>query len=198
MSKYHYTYLIEVLEPTDSRKYYIGARSSDCYPTEDNYYGSSKYLKSWIKENGKHKLVKKILAIWPTREHAIEHEIRLHDEFNVALNEEYFNRSKQKTTGFDTSGMVSGWKGKSPSEETLEKMRLAAKSRVSPNKGTTLSEEQKKKISETKLKNPYKHTEEHKAKMRQRFKKKQTCPTCGKVGSGPVMYRHHFSNCKVI
>src|SRR6056300_1623282 len=107
--KTHYTYMLEVLEPTDSRKYYVGARSCDGDPKKDNYYSSSKYVKQWIKENGKDKVKKTILAIWPTRELAFEHEMRIHDHYEVHLNEEFFNRSKQLVSGFTTYGMESPW-----------------------------------------------------------------------------------------
>lgn len=196
--KTHYTYMIEVLEPTDQRRYYVGVRSCDGSIIDDKYYlGSSKYLKQWIKENGKDKIKKTILAIWPTRELAMEHEIRIHDHFEVHLNEEFFNKSKQSVSGFTTYGMESPWKGKTFSKESLEKLSESCMGRPSPWKGKTCSEEMKQKIRESKAKNPYRHTEEHKQKMRERFKQKTECPHCGKIGSGPVMYKYHFTNCKV-
>lgn len=190
--KYHYTYMIEVLNPIDSRKYYIGVRSSTCKPENDNYYGSSIHLKAWFKENGKDHVKKTILARWNTREEAISHEILLHDCFNVNTNDEFFNRSKQKTTGFDTTGMISPWKGKTPSKETREKMSLAKRGKLTWQNGKPCSEEQKRKIIETKLKNPYKHSEEVINKM----KIQSTCHYCNLTGNGSAMKRWHFDNCK--
>ena len=188
--------MLEVLEPTDSRKYYVGARSCEGDPKKDNYYSSSKYVKQWIKENGKDKVKKTILAIWPTRELAFEHEMRIHDHYEVHLNEEFFNRSKQLVSGFTTYGMESPWKGKKASDETKEKIRQAALGRPSPWKGAIVSDEIKQKISKAKLAKNHKHTEEYKEFMRKRFSRIETCPHCEKQGSGPVMYKYHFTNCK--
>jgi hypothetical protein len=103
---HHYTYKIIANNPTDTRRYYIGVRSCKCWPTEDvNYFGSCRKFKRWQKAQGTGGLEKKILAIWPSRELALEHEIRLHDMFDVAVDPEYWNRSKQTSTGFDTTGV---------------------------------------------------------------------------------------------
>lgn len=46
------------------------------------------------------------------------------------------------------------------------------------------------------------HTPEHNAKMAAAktgvTPKEHTCPHCGKVGNGSVMYSHHFDNCPLI
>ena len=97
---YHYTYEITTANPTDSRQRYIGVRSCKCYPTEDNYWGSCKSFTEWQKINGTESLAKKIFAIHQTRALAMEHEIKLHKLFDVAVNEEYFNQAKATSVGF--------------------------------------------------------------------------------------------------
>ena len=97
---YHYTYEITANNPTDARQKYIGVRSCECYPTEDKYWGSCKSFTEWQKVNGTESLAKKIFAMHQTRELAIEHEIKLHEHFDVAVNEEYFNECRATSIGF--------------------------------------------------------------------------------------------------
>jgi hypothetical protein len=107
MKKYHYVYKITNLNPQDERKYYIGVRTSKISPEEDiEYMSSSKYLKEAIEKSNKSNFKKEILSEWETREDASLEEIKLHDEFDVAKNPEFYNKSKQKSTGFDTAGVI--------------------------------------------------------------------------------------------
>jgi len=107
MQKYHYVYKITNTHPTDDRKYYIGVRSSTVKPEEDtNYRSSSNTLKVALKEIGHENFKKEILSIWETRKLAIEEEIRLHKFYDVAVNPEYYNQSRQLHSGFDTTGYV--------------------------------------------------------------------------------------------
>lgn len=101
----HYVYKITNNNPTDSRKYYIGVRSvNNCSPEEDtNYWGSSKYLSAAINEIGLEHFSKEILSTWKTREEAVREEIHLHDMYEVGKNIEFYNKSKQTATGFDTA-----------------------------------------------------------------------------------------------
>lgn len=93
---HHYTYKIMY----SNSKYYIGCRSCECLPEEDTQYvGSSKYTPNDLVES------KEILGVFDTREEAIKHEIKLHEEFDVGKNESYYNKSKQTSTKFDTSGV---------------------------------------------------------------------------------------------
>jgi hypothetical protein len=208
---FHYTYMITSSAPTDSRYKYIGVRSSTKYPTEDVYYGSCIPFKEWQKEHGVESLSKQILAIWDSKELAIEHEIRLHNVFNVGINEEFWNQVKQTSTGFDVTGTKF-------SEEHKEKLRIAGKKRHHPKaseetknkmsaakKGKSLSTWHKKKISEGLTGKPspikgQKRSAEYKQKMSDMFKgipkEKTTCPHCGMVGSVCNMKRYHFDNCK--
>ena len=93
---YHYTYLITY---SDGKKY-IGVRKSHVEPHLDTkYVGSSKYTP-------KDKIVSKtILKVFKTREEAIHHEIALHSKYDVGKNDLFYNRSKQTTSKFDTTGV---------------------------------------------------------------------------------------------
>jgi hypothetical protein len=98
---YNYTYRLTIDPPQDEQSLYIGVRSSECYPTEDvKYLGSSKTLTNLLRNNSAIKVVKEVLAIWGSRELANEHEIRLHDYFDVAKNKLFFNLSKAVNKGF--------------------------------------------------------------------------------------------------
>lgn len=125
--KYHYVYRIINNNPTDSRKYYIGVRTSNVSPEKDvKYMGSSKSLASAIREFGFQQFVKEILSVWDTREEANLEEIRLHQELKVSKNPEYYNLSEATSTGFCTFGRVAVFdslenKTKSVSKEDFEK-----------------------------------------------------------------------------
>lgn len=105
MRRYHYVYKLTNTLPVDKRKYYIGCRSCDCDPMSDKYFGSSKEIKRIIKENGNF-FTKEILKIFTCRKDAINYEIELHTKFSVSSNEEFYNKVKQSSTGFDTSGII--------------------------------------------------------------------------------------------
>lgn len=104
--KNHYVYKVTNTKPLDKRKYYIGVRTAkNCSPEEDTkYLGSSKTLLKHIKEIGKEHFTKEVLSKFETREEAIEEEIRIHEELNIAVNSQYYNRCKQTPTGFDRTG----------------------------------------------------------------------------------------------
>lgn len=176
---YHYTYRLTLNNNTDSRKYYIGARSCTEYPTKDSYFGSCKTLLAWIKEYGTEGIVKEILAIYGKRQDAIEHEINLHNYFDVAKNVEFWNKAKQTSVGFDTSGTTQSeelklqkslkTKGRPKTEEHKAKIRNALL-------GKTRSKEHCEALSKAKKGIPSplkgisvgkgrKFTEEHKIKI---------------------------------
>jgi hypothetical protein len=107
MEKTHYCYKITNLNPTDQRKYYIGVRSSKTSPEEDtNYKSSSKYLKEALEEIGHNNFKKEILSTWDTRKLANKEEARLHELYDVAVNPEFYNKSKAISSSFCTEGMV--------------------------------------------------------------------------------------------
>ena len=154
MKKYHYTYLIQH-RTRDKR--YIGVRSSDVHPTEDtSYWGSSKHLPNNIQEDH----IKIILKIHPTREKAVEHEILLHKLNDVAKNPTYYNRARQTTKRFDTTGTVLSTQHKLKCSKALT--------------GNTHTEETKKLLSE-KLKGRV-FTEETKKRMSDTHKKLASSP----------------------
>lgn len=98
---YHYTYLIT---NTNTNMKYIGVRSCNCLPENDSYMGSSKYLTEDIRQESLANFTKEILSLFETRVEAINEEIRLHNLYDVAKNPEYYNKAKQTSTGFDTTG----------------------------------------------------------------------------------------------
>ena len=114
--KFHYTYLLS----DNDGKMYIGARSCIAHPNDDNYWSSSKYVLNAIK-NGV-LFNKEILAIWSSRKEAVLHEVLLHDVFDVAKNKNFYNKSKQTSTFFDTSG-------NEVSKETRAKRRTSMEKR---------------------------------------------------------------------
>ena len=150
---YHYTYLVTAEQPTDSRKYYIGCRTSKVWPTEDNYFGSCKPFNKWQKQNGKDNLKKEILAVWPSRELAIEHEIRLHDAMDVAVNPEFWNQAKQTATKFDTTGASLTDEAKQAASErfkTIERTEQWRSAISEARTGYKMKPESKQKLSDSK------------------------------------------------
>ena len=184
--RYHYTYMLKV-DSDDERKFYIGVRSTKKHPIDDfEYLGSSRHLCNWIKEHGADKVSKEILARWDSRKEAVQHEMLLHQIFDVVKNPVFWNRSIQKSDGFDTTGTVSPrrgmkfpnspLKGRPKPREQVEKQRLAVLGR--------------------------KRSDEDKAKMSaSRSGKKQReveCPHCHKVGGITPMKIWHFDHCRGI
>lgn len=104
MKKYHYVYKLKIINPIDERLYYIGCRSSNCHPKDDRYFSSSKEIKKMIKDG--HKFTKKILKNFDYREEAISYEIELHNRFNVSFNSKFFNKVKQSSKKFDSTGLI--------------------------------------------------------------------------------------------
>jgi len=215
---YHYTYMLEVKNPTDSRFRYIGVRSCNTKPEDDAYFGSCKPLKKWQAEHGTEGVIKTVLAVWKSRKDALSHEILLHDCFDIGKNPEFWNQVKQTSTGFDCTGVPKSeehakkiarvgeahWSwGKKAKEETRIKMSI---SHSGPNNvmfGKKLPEEQKRKISaaqkgEKAWRFGKKYPEMGRAVSRALTGRKQTvveCPHCGKLG-GNAMKTYHFDNCK--
>lgn len=132
----------------------MGVRSCKCKPEDDKYWGSSRHFNAWQKEHGRDGLEKNILAWWPSREQAIKHEMLLHEIFDVVKSNEFFNRSKQKVTGFDTAGtnlsvehknkIRFAHAGMKRSKETCEKI---SKSKI----GKSRSDQTKQKLREVNI-----------------------------------------------
>lgn len=171
IKRYHYTYRITNKE---LNKHYYGVHSCVCSPREDigvKYFSSSRdseFIKDQ-KENPK-RYKYKIIKIFCTRIEAIEHEIYLHNKFDVGRNNKFYNNSKQTSTGFDTTGrcVVKDSKGNTLLVNTTDSRFLSGelvsiskgKTRdhsgsKNPNYGKITSQETKNKISHTLRNNGY-------------------------------------------
>lgn len=116
---YHYTYIIK---DKYSNHCYIGSRTSTCLPKDDiNYWGSSKYIPDDVKTTHK----KRILQVFKTRTDALQHEIYLHNKYNVHTDPKFYNKAKQTSTKFDTTGTKL-------TEEHKEKCSKALKGKSKP------------------------------------------------------------------
>lgn len=163
IQKYHYVY--EITNTYNGMRY-IGARSCTCLPRDDTkYMGSSRHLNKAIKEEGLSHFSKLVLAVFPTREKALEYEIFLHNRFNVDRNPLFYNKAKQNSTGFDfhPSGPDHPLYGKQRTEEVKEKLRQKNIGQPSPFKGKHHTEEAKEKDRQAHL--GKKHSEEQNKKL---------------------------------
>lgn len=93
----HYVYL---LESRVEQKYYIGCRSCKTEIGKDKYMGSSSVMTEYDKDNCN----KIILKRFNSREEAIAYEIEMHNKFDVSVNPLFWNKTKQTSTNFDTTG----------------------------------------------------------------------------------------------
>jgi hypothetical protein len=129
-------------------KHYYGSRScKNCNPYDDlgiKYFSSSKDrdFKKDQKEHPEHYRYK-IIRICETRKDAVELEIFLHNKFDVAINESFYNRSKQTSSKFyfAQNGKSNPFYGKKHTEETRKKIGVIHKRKK-------LSEKHKKRLSE--------------------------------------------------
>lgn len=96
---------------------YIGCRTCDCLPENDDYLGSY-HDKTFNPSN------KIILETFSTKKEALQAEIELHEFYQVDKNPHFANKSRQKTTGFYYSS-----KGVVRSEEYKKKMSERLKGR---------------------------------------------------------------------
>lgn len=107
MEKNHYVYMI--VKKTMDNSYpilYIGCRTTNKEPKVDNYFGSSKLLNEDIKKLGRHNFNKIILKTFNTRKEALDYEIFLHNFYNVNKNKFFYNKTKQSSNKFDTTGTL--------------------------------------------------------------------------------------------
>ncbi len=149
--KHNYFYKITNLV---NGKYYYGIRSSNKEPLDDVYMGSGNAIKAAIKKYGIKNFAKEVIADYPTRKEASDHEKGVVTELLVNSVSCYNCR-----TGGDNEF---SYKGKPVSDEQKKVQSLKMKGRV-------LSEEHKTKVSEALrgTKNPMygkKHTEKSKSK----------------------------------
>jgi hypothetical protein len=157
-SQYHYVYRITNIL---LNKHYYGRRScKNCHPKDDlgiKYFSSSKD-KDFKKDQKEHPEYYryKIIRICDTAEDILDLECLLHNRFNVAINESFYNKAKQTSIGFNTFGYKH-------SEETLMKFSIMKKGEKNNRYGKHHSEKTKKKISES-LKGK-RHSKETKEKL---------------------------------
>ena len=106
----HYTY--EILN-TENYKSYIGVRSCSGEPENDlgiKYFSSSSDKELLQEQKSKPEIfLYNILGVFDTREEALNHEIQLHKFYKVNINESFYNKAIQTSSGFDTTGN-SGYK----------------------------------------------------------------------------------------
>ena len=153
--KYHYVYRIT---NTKLNKHYYGTRSSRIKPSKDlgiKYFSSSSdtQFREDQKNNPQdYKYI--IVSEFDSREEALELEVRLHNRFDVDLNESFYNKAKQTSKGFycDRTGAII-------SNETRKKLSIASKNMVRK----PVSDETRKKLSITSKGRIL--TEEHKANI---------------------------------
>ena len=98
---YHYVYRIT---NTISNKHYYGKRSCNTLPSLDlgvKYFSSSKdklFIQDQKQNPQNYKY--KIIRVFTTSKDAVAFEIRLHNKFDVGINESFYNKSKQTSIGF--------------------------------------------------------------------------------------------------
>lgn len=146
----HYTYRVRYADG----KSYVGVRSchTDVYD-DAAYIGSSKHTPDELFVS------KEILGIFPTREDAVAHEIELHALWNVAQSDKFYNRSRQTSSKFDTTGVSFD-----RSAEHNEKIRAALTGRQrSPQECAAISKAKKGKPHAP-------HSEETKRKLSEKRK----------------------------
>ena len=170
MAVFYYTYRITNIK---NGKRYIGKRQSTIKPEEDLgiCYFSSSHDKDFIKDqiNNPSHYKYEILKIFDTPNAQADHEIELHERYNVGENPMFYNKVKQSPCGFDHTGhkhsdeskkkMSKARLGKKLSDETKAKMSAAALGK----KKNPFSDSHRKKISEANFRR--KLSDESKAKI---------------------------------
>ena len=178
---------------------YIGSRTCDCLPKNDNYLGS--YTDETFNPTNKI-----ILETFSTREEALQAEVNLHKFYQVDKNPHFANKSRQKTTGFYYAekkfGEENPFYQKQHTKETKDKISQIGKENKgwvdrrrdyegenNPFYGKTHSEETKELLKEKTTKtwknqpHPWigrKHSEESKAKFR-KINAGENNPNYGKI-----------------
>jgi len=106
--RFHYVYRITNIV---SNKHYYGKRTTSIDPFMDlgTKYFSSSTDKEFLteQESVPQNFKYKVIGIFTTSQGALELEIKLHFKFDVGVNESFFNKVRQTSTGFSTSGKVS-------------------------------------------------------------------------------------------
>ena len=216
--KYNYVYRITNKE---NNRHYYGVRSSKIEPKLDlgiKYFSSSRDKEFMNEQKSNRDNFKyKVIKIFETREEAINLEIKLHKKFDVSKNSNFYNRSKQTSVGFDTSGTtlsnehIEKIKNYKPTEEQKLKHRQSMLGRKHSEE-TKLKMSQsaigKKKTDEAKKNMRKPKSEEHKKKLKEvksgennpmfgRKQKRLLCPHCNREISVNTINLFHNDNCKL-
>lgn len=142
---HHYTYCI--VFPTIPRLY-IGVRSYNGPPSQDDYRSSSQKVKNLIKEGLNYKV--HIIGTFATREEAEANEIALHALFDVARNPYFLNGARAVQGGFTRAGVTSEQRGRSYEEMFGEDEAVRRKTVISQKlKARQFSEKTKCKMSQS-------------------------------------------------
>lgn len=215
--KNHYTYRITNIV---LNKHYYGVRTSIIAPELDigHRYFSSSSDKEFIKDQGDnpHNYKYKVIKIFNNRKSAIQLEIKLHNKFDVGVNESFYNKAKQTSTGRDTTGTTrdnsgerNGMFGKHQTDSAKKKISEMRKSvgatstgQVSVHTGDCkyfrITSKEFKQNREKYFLAMVSHSEETKQKMRISASNRQRlkCPHCDKLNFPGMSKRWHFDNCK--
>lgn len=159
---YYYVYRITHVV---NKKHYYGKRKSKILPKEDLgiHYFSSSTDKEFIldQKNNPSNYRYKVLRVFNTPEEAIGLEIILHEKFDVGKNLSFYNKCKQTSSKFDTTGFK-------PSPESIEKQKASRA-------GFRHTDESKEKCRQAKLGNSWnigrKHSKESIELMKIKAKK---------------------------
>lgn len=148
----HYVYRITNIK---LNKHYYGVRSTKINPSDDigfHYFSSSTdtdflYEQRENPTNFKYKVIK----TFNTRKDANAFEVKIHNKFDVAANESFYNLAKATSSGFTRSGLKPWNAGKKGiySEETLKKISESST-------GRKFSKETKELLSKQRVNNTYK------------------------------------------
>lgn len=139
----HYTYCI--IFPTIPRLY-IGVRSYNGPPSQDDYRSSSSKVKRLIKDGFPYTLT--VIGTFETRRQAEDNEITLHALFDVAKNPYFLNGARAVAGGFSRAGVESEQRGRTYEEMFGHEEAERRKSLVSQKlKGRVFTNKSKKKMS---------------------------------------------------
>ena len=146
---FHYVYRIT---NTSSNKHYYGKRSCNILPKNDlgvKYFSSSHdelFIRDQKQNPQNYKY--KIIRVFDTSKDALSFEIRLHNKFDVGINENFYNKSKQTSVRFCFSvsgekhpmygqtGVLNPLYGKTHSDATKQKMSEKQSGKGNPQFGT--------------------------------------------------------------
>jgi len=164
--KTHYVYrLYDVTE----NKYYGGVRTcpDGVAPEDDEYMGSSKLVNEKIKSGNKFE--KMVLAVYSTRQEAMEAECRYLEKHQAAKSENWYNQFNSYPN------FRHDWTGENLTEEHKRKISETMKGKESNFKGKKHSVEARRKVSEankggSSWNKDKKHSEEHKRKISEALK----------------------------